>query len=514
MQNVRLRFAPSPTGPLHIGGLRTALFNYLLAKQMGGKFILRIEDTDQSRYQKGTEDYIINSLTWCGLVPDEGPQDDGPFGPYRQSERKDIYRKYAEQMISSGKAYYAFDTVEELDEMREKYKHPDGQPAKYDVSTRMFMRNSLHLDAEEVTTLLKSGESHTIRMKIEPGAEILVQDLIRGDINFQTETLDDKVLVKADGMPTYHLANVVDDRLMEISHVIRGEEWLSSTAHHVLLYRYLEWDGSMPLFAHLPLILKPTGKGKLSKRDGAQFGFPVFPLQWNSNGEMLPGFREAGFDPEALINFLAFLGWNPGTEQEIFHRDELISAFSLDQVVKAGARFDYEKAKWFNQKYIQEKTPSLILDILLALYPAIYKGYDDAFLLEFIDLLRERVSLYSDFHELGYFIFHPLSGFDEKTIRKKWSPEVKSYLNDLVPVLENVDPFEKGEVEDAIKHYMEKKNIKFGELFPVFRNAVSGQSQGPDLFRIIALLGKEETIKRISNGQKAFDSIIEKMDQQ
>lgn len=510
MPDFRLRFAPSPTGPLHIGGVRTALFNYLLAKQQGGTFILRIEDTDQTRYQEGAEEYILEALTWCGMTPDEGPGIGGPFGPYRQSERKDIYRKYAEQMISTGKAYYAFDTVEELDKMRIELQTDDGQPARYDATTRMKLRNSLSLDAGETERLLSEGGEHTIRMKIDLGEEILIQDLIRGDITFRTEELDDKVILKADGMPTYHLANVVDDYLMKISHVIRGEEWLSSTAHHILLYRYLGWDSSMPLFAHLPLILKPTGKGKLSKRDGAQFGFPVFPIDWKADRELVPGFREFGFDPEALINFLAFLGWNPGTEQEIFSRDELISSFSLEQVVKSGARFDFEKAKWYNQHYIKEKDPSLLADILIALYPDTFGKYEPAFLREYTDLFRERVSVYTEFASAGSYLLGAVVSYDEKTIRKKWKEITDTQLRGIVEKIKPLKPFDAPQIEIAIKDYMEENNLKFGDIFPIMRNAVSGVSQGPDLFRIMALLGKEVSLNRLVNAAEVFPEIASK----
>ena len=352
MDNVRVRFAPSPTGPLHIGGVRTALYTYLIAKKTGGAFVLRIEDTDQNRYVPGAEEYIIEALDWCGIKPDEGPHLSGAYGPYRQSERREIYARYATQLVNEGKAYYAFDTAEEIEAMRQRLSEEGNHAPKYDHSSRMVMRNSLTLSESETERLRNESDDVIIRLKVEPDQEIIVNDIIRGQVKFDSSELDDKVLLKADGMPTYHLANIVDDHLMEITHVIRGEEWLPSTAHHVLLYRALGWEDSMPEFAHLSLLLKPNGKGKLSKRDGAKFGFPVFPLEWKASTEddSFKGFKDFGFDPDATVNFLAFLGWNPGTEQEIFSMEELAEAFNLDQIVKSGARFDIDKARWYNQQ--------------------------------------------------------------------------------------------------------------------------------------------------------------------
>lgn len=509
MPKVRVRFAPSPTGPLHIGGVRTALINFLFARKHEGDFILRIEDTDRNRFEEGAEEYIIDSLTWCGLVPDEGPLDGGPYGPYRQSERKDIYAGVIDKLISTGNAYYAFDTVEELDEMRRNHEQQGIQGVKYDASSRLNMRNSLTLSEQETTALLANGTAFTVRMKIGPGEEIGVHDLIRGEISFMSDTLDDKVLLKADGLPTYHLANVVDDHMMKVSHVIRGEEWLSSTAHHILLYRILGWIDTMPAFAHLPLILKPTGKGKLSKRDGANFGFPIYPLRWIGTNieDYAEGFREAGFDPEAFINFLALLGWNPGTDQEIFHRDELMHAFDLNQVTKSGARFDYDKAKWFNAQYIQEKEDIVLAGILQGLFPETYGEVPASFLREFCALLKERVTFYTDFLNQGTYFFHPPQAYEEKIITKKWDKENAGHYRAIVKQLNGLQAFTAESVEQAIKSYIADHELRFGDILPVLRNAISGVTQGPDLFRVIALLGKDESLTRLESAILSFDEI-------
>ena len=416
MSNVRLRFAPSPTGPLHIGGVRTALYNYLYARKMNGTFVLRIEDTDQGRYVEGAEDYIVNSLKWLGLEFDESPSKGGEYGPYRQSERKDIYKKYAEQLVESGHAYYAFDSSDDLADMRTRYEAEGVHSPKYDSNTRSTMKNSLTLSADETTALIEKGDNVVIRLKLEPNQDVVFQDTVRGEVKFNTSQLDDKVLLKGDGMPTYHMANIVDDHLMKITHVVRGEEWLSSTAHHVLLYRALGWEETMPAFAHLPLILNPTGKGKLSKRAGAKFGFPVFPLAWEGENEedSFEGFKEFGFDSKATLNFLAFLGWNPGTEQEIFSLEELVQAFDLDAIVKAGARFDIDKAKWYNQQYIINTPNSeLVLPIQEEL-----KKYNiersNEFVEGFAGLMKERVSLMTEFYENAPYFFTDSFEYDEK----------------------------------------------------------------------------------------------------
>jgi len=468
MNSVRVRFAPSPTGPLHIGGVRTALYTYLIAKKTGGDFILRIEDTDQNRYVEGAEEYIINSLKWCGITPDEGPGFGGDYGPYRQSERKEIYGKYAKQLVDEGKAYYAFDTTEEIEALRVKLTEEGNRAPKYDHSSRLLMKNSLTLSHEETEELLKSSSNVIIRLKVEPGETIVVDDVIRGEVKFNSSELDDKVLLKADGMPTYHMANIVDDHLMEISHVIRGEEWLPSTAHHVLLYRALKWEDSMPKFAHLSLLLKPNGKGKLSKRDGAKFGFPVFPLEWKAASEedSFTGFKEFGFDPKATVNFLAFLGWNPGTEQEIFTEEELAQAFNLDQIVKSGARFDIVKAKWYNQQYIINSDNSEIAAYLKEFEAENYAVVDSIFLEKFVSLMKERV---------------------EKL---------------------TTENFIAAELKAALEAFMTKEEIGFGDIMPFLRLAVSGTMKGPDLFQTMELLGKKKVLKRLGEGFSHFNNVV------
>ncbi len=503
---MRLRFAPSPTGPLHIGGVRTALYNYLLAKKTGGTFVLRIEDTDQTRYVAGAEEYILEALQWLGLQPDEGPQIGGAYGPYRQSERRDIYRAYAEELVARGKAYYAFDTVEELEARRMHFQQKGLPPFKYDAGQRMQMRNSLSLSANETHSLIESGAPYTIRLKVDPGEEILINDRIRGDVHFKSEELDDKILFKADGMPTYHLANVVDDHLMKITHVIRGEEWLPSTAHHILLYRAFGWGESIPIFAHLPLILKPTGKGKLSKRDGLKLGIPVFPLSWKGEREeeSFKGFREFGFDPRAVVNFLAFLGWNPGTEREIFTMEELISAFSLDKIGKAGARFDYDKALWFNQQYIQNSDNSRLARQVGPLLATHGHRPDPAWLEKFCGLLKERVSLYPDFWEQGQYLLEPVREYDPKTLRKKWKPERRPLFLKLVEELQQLNDFKAESIEQHVKAFAERHELKIGEIFPILRLALTGTTRGPGIFDIMELLGREESIRRLETAFKAF----------
>ena len=507
--NIRVRFAPSPTGALHIGGVRTALYNYLLAKKHKGTFILRIEDTDQTRYVSGAEQYIKDSLKWMGITPDEGPGFGGAYGPYRQSERKEMYKQYAIQLLENGYAYYAFDTTEELEEKRQSEKEKGNHTFKYDAKMRGVMRNSLTMAEEEVQSLLSSNVPYTIRLKVPQGESIVVKDLIRGEVTFQSDELDDKVLLKADGMPTYHMANIVDDHLMEISHVIRGEEWLPSTAHHVLLYRFLGWESTMPQFAHLPLILRPNGKGKLSKRDSNKLGIPVFPLSWNGEHEedSFIGFKEFGFDPSAAINFLAFLGWNPGTEQEIFSLEELSEAFTIENIGKAGARFDFDKAKWFNQQYIingdQDRLAKMVKPLLED------QGYEveDSFLAGFLTLMKERTVLLTDFVENGYYFFERVKEYDQKTIRKKWKPELRTQFDTLLNELVTLKEFDSKSIKAAVEKFMEEHQLRFGDVLPILRLGVSGTTKGPSIFEVMELLGQEEVLERMKIGYKYFDEI-------
>lgn len=498
---VRVRFAPSPTGPLHIGGVRTALYNFLFARSRGGTFILRIEDTDQLRYVPGAEEYIIEALKWFGLTPDEGPGFGGEMEPYRQSERQSMYNGYAMELVSSGKAYYAFDTAEALEEMRIRLQDRGVHTPKYDHLSRMEMRNSLTLDPEQTDNLLESGVPYTIRLKVEPGRTIEFEDLVRGTVRFQSDELDDKVLLKSDGMPTYHLANVVDDHLMKITHVIRGEEWLSSTPHHVLLYQAFGWEDIMPKMAHLPLILKPNGQGKLSKRDGAQFGFPVFPLDWDDDGETFTGFREAGFEPDAVLNFLVLLGWNPGTEQEIFSLDELIESFSLEHIVKSGARFDFEKALWFNQQYLM-KTPDADLAERLADGAVSRKWpHDPQYLQKVAAMMKERVHCLPEIFEKADYLFDLPSSYDLDTARKKWGPEMEAAWDDLLGVIRDIQPFEAGTISEKIKSWISEKGLKMGQVLPILRLGLTGTMQGPDVFETMALFGPENVLERM---KKAF----------
>ena len=509
MRPFRVRFAPSPTGPLHIGGVRTALYNYLLARKTGGTFILRVEDTDQTRYVPGAEDYIISSLKWFGLLPSEGPGFGGEFGPYRQSERKEHYAKYAHQLIESGHAYYAFDTPEGLDEMRARYKEAGNHNVKYDAVTRMEMTNSLTLSSPEVKQRLDDGVPYTIRIKIDPGDTVLIRDQIRGEVRFQTEELDDKIMLKSDGMPTYHLANIVDDYFMKISHVIRGEEWLPSTAHHVLLYRFLGWEDAMPAFAHLPLILKPSGKGKLSKRDGTKLGIPVFPLAWDGGTaeDSFLGFKEFGFLPEAVLNFLAFLGWNPGTEQELFSLEELAEAFSIERINKAGARFDYDKALWFNQQYLINTSNEALAKLVRPIIEKQGHYPDENFLVAFCGMLKERVNLLPEFWEQGYYFFEPVKEYEEKTIRKRYKKERRPKLEQLWEAICSQPDFSAASIEAATKSFGEANEMGLGQILPVFRIVFSGTMKGPSVFEMMALLGKEECDKRFKVGLDYCDSL-------
>lgn len=507
MKKVRVRFAPSPTGPLHIGGVRTALYNYLFAKKHDGTFILRIEDTDQTRYVPGAEEYIIRALRWCGLTIDEGPEQGGDFGPYRQSDRKHLYGKYTQALINRGEAYYAFDTPEELAEKRAAAEAAK-ENFRYDASVRMQLRNSLSLPAAEVKALLDAGTPHTVRLKVPENEVIEIEDLIRGKVAFKSSELDDKVLLKADGMPTYHMANIVDDHLMQISHVIRGEEWLSSTAHHVLLYRALGLEATMPQFAHLPLILKPTGKGKLSKRDGVKLGIPVFPLSWEDENpeDSFKGFDDFGFLPEAVINFMAFLGWNPGTEQEIFSLEGLVEAFAISKIGKSGARFDFDKARWFNQQYIQAASDEQLAQALRPFLAAQGIEADEAFLTGFCGLMKERVQVLTEFYENGYYFFEPVKEYERKPVVKKWKPERVPVFQEYLAELKAAETFESDVLEAMTQEFMAKHSWGFGDLFPILRIALSGTTKGPGVFEMMALFGKEQTLHRMEQAFEAFDA--------
>ncbi len=508
MSHPRVRFAPSPTGPLHMGGVRTALYNYLFAKKLGGDFLLRIEDTDQNRYVPGAERYIMDSLTWCGIMWDEGPEKGGPFGPYRQSERKDIYRRYAMQLIDSDHAYYAFDTTDELDAMRKRLEAEKGSNPQYDSSSRMDMRNALTLSASEVQQLLDAGEHYVIRIKMPENEEVVVNDLIRGEVKASSNLLDDKVLFKSDGMPTYHLANVVDDYLMKITHVIRGEEWLPSAPLHVMLYRFLGWEDSMPQFAHLPLLLKPDGNGKLSKRDGDRLGFPVFPLQWQDpkTGDLSSGYREAGYFPEAFVNLLALLGWNPGTEQEIFSMEELVQAFSLDRVGKAGSKFDPEKAKWFNHQYLQAKPIADISGMLACNLKRLNIQADTSTLEAVALLMRQRANFIHEMADQSMFFFKAPESYDADFAKKRWKPETPGILKEVSEVLTEVSPFTQKAIDAALHAYMEKSGYDAGKIMPGLRLALAGSGTGPDVKEIMSVIGKQETMMRIA---KALESLNE-----
>lgn len=501
MDNVRVRFAPSPTGALHIGGVRTALFNYLFSKKNNGTFVLRIEDTDQNRYVQGAEDYIKKSLEWCGIVPDEGPEQGGEYGPYRQSERKDLYRQYVEKLVADGNAYYAFDTPEELDAMRERLKENRVMNPQYDTITRTTMKNSLTLSEEEVNERINNGEPYVIRIKIPKKEEVRLKDMVRGWVMVHTEALDDKVLMKSDGMPTYHLANVVDDHLMKITHVIRGEEWLPSAPLHVLLYQFLGWEDSMPQFGHLPLILKPDGNGKLSKRAADKAGFPIFPLNWNDpeTGDLSQGFKETGFIPEALINFLSFLGWNPGTEQEIFSLPELIDAFSMERVNKAGTKFDFDKAKWFNQQYIKQTESYVFASDLVRELGAEGIECDEGKATQIIDLLKERVTYSSEFLEASQVIFNAPNTFDEKVIAKKWNDETPVALGLFIDKLTSENPTEPDQAKELFWSTLETAGYKPGQFMQTLRLALTGEGSGPDLMSMITIIGAELSAERIKS---------------
>lgn len=508
MQNtkVRVRFAPSPTGPLHMGGVRTALYNYLFAKKNKGEFILRIEDTDQTRLVEGAEDYIVESLKWCGILPDEGQGFDGEYGPYRQSERKKsgIYKKYAEQLVKEDKAYYAFDTTQELDQMREDLKNAGVAAPQYNAISRQRMKNSISLSAEEVSARIEKGEPYVIRIKIPRNREVKFNDLVRGWVAVHSSNLDDKVLLKEDGMPTYHLANIVDDYSMKISHVIRGEEWLPSAPLHVLLYEAFGWEDHRPEFAHLPLLLKPDGNGKLSKRDGDRLGFPVFPLEWHDpiSKEISSGYREKGYYPEAFINILAMLGWNPGTSQELFNLEELIESFSIERVGKAGAKYDPEKAKWFNQQYLRTKNNLEIAEQLIQdkQFESILAESTLEYLAQVCGLMKERATFVKDIPEMGSYFFSSPKEYDRNTIQKKWKEGSELLMNEWKLKLESISQFEENNIETTFKSFLEEKELGIGKALPLFRVLLTGQGAGPSMFSIAALLGKKECIERITQG--------------
>ena len=502
---VRVRFAPSPTGPLHMGGVRTALYNYLFAKKHNGTFLIRIEDTDQTRFVPGAQDYIMDALSWCGIMPSEGPGLGGDFGPYVQSERKSMYRPFAEELVANEKAYYAFDTAEELEQIREQAKQMGMPNWQYNSVTRTSMKNSLTLPQTEVEERLAKGDPYVIRMKMPRNEDVRFHDLIRGWVVVNTNNLDDKVLFKSDGMPTYHLANIVDDYTMQISHVIRGEEWLPSAPLHVLLYQAFGWDA--PEFAHLPLLLRPDGNGKLSKRDGDRLGFPVFPTNWTTaEGELYSGYREQGYLPEAFINMLALLGWNPGTPQEIFTLSELVEAFSLERVSKSGAKFDPEKTRWFQQSWLRMQSDAEIAKGLKKTNPSL--NLPDADLETLVGLMKERATFADDILTDGaYFLANP-SEFDKETIRKKWKAETTGYLHEWMDRLEGIADFNSVTIESAFKKYLEEKGLGIGAVLLPYRLSVTGVGAGPGMFDVSAFLGKEEVLSRMKQNLPKIADIL------
>ena len=492
---VRVRFAPSPTGPLHIGGVRTALYNFLFAKKNKGVFLLRIEDTDQKRHVDFAEEYIKKSLDWCNITYDEGVDIEGDKGPYRQSERKEIYKRYVKQLIKKGHAYYAFDTKEELEKMRENLKKAGVASPKYDSIMREQMKNSLTLPKEEVEKRLSESQQYVVRVKIPRNKEIKLKDIVRGWVVVNSNTLDDKVIFKSDGMPTYHLANVVDDYLMGITHVIRGEEWLPSAPLHVMLYNFFGWNDKMPEFAHLPLILRPDGKGKLSKRDGDKHGFPVFPLRYKTEEGEVEGFKESGFLPAAFVNMLAFLGWNPGTEKEIFNLEELIDSFSLERVSKSGAKFDFEKTKWFNQQHIRLLNNKSIYEII----KKDFINHKEEKIIKIIELEKERVLFLSDIVSNSKIYFTGLKINYKDYVFKKTNKEIKDILRDVLENIINISDFKKENVEKLIREYIDYKNLKFGDLLPLLRFVLTGEKKGPSIYSIIEIIGKDIFKNRINN---------------
>ena len=494
-RKVRVRFAPSPTGPLHIGGVRTALYNYLFARQHGGDLVFRIEDTDSNRFVPGAEEYIIESFRWLGIKFDEGVSFGGEHGPYRQSERRSIYKKYVEQLLQEGKAYIAFDTPEQLEAKRAEI-----QNFQYDSHTRLQMCNSLMLSNEEVESRIADGQQYVVRFMVQPGIDVHVNDMIRGDVVIKSDILDDKVLYKsADELPTYHLANIVDDHLMEITHVIRGEEWLPSAPLHVLLYRAFGWEDTMPTFAHLPLLLKPEGKGKLSKRDGDRLGFPVFPLEWHDpkSGDVSSGYRESGYFPEAVVNFLALLGWNPGTEQELFSLDELVQLFDIHKCSKAGARFDYQKGIWFNHEYILRKSNEEVADLFAPIVAN--NGIDETMdrITQVVAMMKDRVNFVKELWPLCSFFFIAPLEYDAKTVKKRWKEDSAQVMGELAEVLEGINDFSVEGQEEVVMHWVEEKGYKLGDVMNAFRLALVGIGKGPGMFDISAFLGKEETLRRL-----------------
>lgn len=494
-RKVRVRFAPSPTGALHIGGVRTALYNYLFARQHGGDLVFRIEDTDSNRFVPGAEEYIIESFRWLGIKFDEGVSFGGEHGPYRQSERRSIYKKYVDQLLAADKAYIAFDTPEQLEA-----KRAEVQNFQYDARTRGEMNNSLTLPKEEVERRISDGEQYVVRFKVEPGIDVHIDDMIRGHVVIKSDILDDKVLYKsADELPTYHLANIVDDHLMEITHVIRGEEWLPSAPLHVLLYRAFGWEDTMPTFAHLPLLLKPEGKGKLSKRDGDRLGFPVFPLEWHDpkTGDVSSGYRESGYFPEAVVNFLALLGWNPGTEQELFTLDELVEAFDIHKCSKAGARFDYQKGIWFNHEYMLKKSNEEVANLFAPIVAN--NGVDETMerITQVVAMMKDRVNFVKELWPLCSFFFIAPTEYDEKTVKKRWKADSAKVMSELADVLEGIDDFSVEGQEPVVMKWVEEKGYKLGDVMNAFRLTLVGIGKGPGMFDISAFLGKEETLKRM-----------------
>lgn len=498
-QNIRVRFAPSPTGPLHIGGVRTALYNYLFARKHGGSMILRIEDTDQGRFVPGAEAYIIESLAWCGIHFDESVAVGGPHAPYRQSDRKALYAQYSDQLIASGNAYYAFDTPEELETLR-KTAEDKKQTFTYNAESRKYLRNSLTMGKEEVDKLITDEVPYVVRFLIPENSEVVMDDIIRGRVVVKSETLDDKVLFKSDGMPTYHLANIVDDHLMEISHVIRGEEWLPSLPLHKLLYQAFGWEA--PQFAHLPLLLKPDGNGKLSKRDGDRLGFPVFPLQWNDpkSGEISSGYRESGYFPDAFVNMLALLGWNPGTEQELFNMDELIAAFSLERVGKAGSKFDPEKTKWFNHQYLIRKSNEEIADAFSKILAEKELNIEIEKITKVVSLVKERVNFVNELWAESYFFFEAPQTYDDQVIKKRWKDDSPAQMKSLATMLSSLENFDTTAIDEAIKAWLETNGYGMGAVMNALRLLLVGASKGPHLADIMAVIGKEESIRRIAAG--------------
>jgi glutamyl-tRNA synthetase len=507
-KKVRVRFAPSPTGPLHIGGVRTALFNYIFAKHHGGDFLLRIEDTDQTRFTEGAESYINEALNWCGIIPDEGVKEGGKYGPYKQSERKKLYKTATQKLIDSGHAYYAFDTPEELDAMRERLTQAGSSVRHYNASTRGKMKNSFTLSEAETTERIASGEPYVVRFNIPESREIVMKDIVRGTVKVNTKELDDKVLFKSDGLPTYHLANVVDDHAMEISHVIRGEEWLPSLPLHFLLYESLGWKDEMPEFAHLPLLLKPNGKGKLSKRDGEKMGFPVFPLEWKDpkTDETSAGFREDGYLKEAFVNLIALLGWNPGGDKEMFSMQELIDVFDLNRVSKGGAKFSPDKAKWFNEEYLKKYDTDELADLYIPLLEE--KGFstDKSYLKKVLEQMRERITLLPDLFSEAEFFFKTPETYNPKVVKKRWKEDTPAHLKAIAEALEKLpkEQFNSENTEKTVKHYIESNELGFGAILNPLRLVLTGTGGGPHLFDIMDLIGKDETLLRIKKGTEVL----------